>query len=176
MGWLNASDYPFAKGDYFVKIRAEDEQSIVRWSKPFKVSIARTYRATKTASKAATAYHHVGPDSPLDRGGQLSRLYLRGVLRILCQTAKVIRLLAMGLADNERIEKASFVIDNPTSGCPRSIRSFGHTKHGSSITVKEDVVGDLGIVPRRRGRRSPTATRSLPEPIFRRVPDRTRHL
>ena len=138
---LNASEYPFAKGDYFVKIRAEDEQNVVRWSKPFKVSIARTYRATKTTSKAAIAYHHVGPDSPLIAAGSCRVYTYAGVLRILCQTAKVTVYWRWGLADNERIEKASFVIDNPTSGCPRSIRSFGHTDHGSSMTVKDDVAG-----------------------------------
>jgi hypothetical protein len=46
-----------------------------------------------------------------------------------------------GLSSDERIEKASFVIDNPTTGCPSSIRSVGHTKHESSFTVNDDVAG-----------------------------------
>ena len=49
------------KGDYFVRITAEDPAHVVKTSKPYKVSIARTYRATDTMQKSATAYHHIGP-------------------------------------------------------------------------------------------------------------------
>jgi hypothetical protein len=130
-----------AKGNYFVRIRADDGAVAPALSKATKIAIARTYRATKSTSKAAIAYHHVGPDSPLIAAGSCRVYVYAGVLRILCQTAKVTVYWRWGLADNERIEKASFVIDNPTSGCPRSIRSFGHTDHGSSMTVKDDVAG-----------------------------------
>jgi hypothetical protein len=130
-----------AKGNYFVKIWADDGTLPPAVSKPFKVSIARTYRATKTTSKAATKYHHVGPITPLIAAGDCRIYVYDGVLRILCQTAKVTVYWRWGLSSDERIEKASFVIDNPTTGCPSSIRSVGHTKHESSFTVNDDVAG-----------------------------------
>lgn len=129
------------KGNYFVKIRADDGVVAPALSGPKKIAIARTFRDTKTASKAAIAYHHVGPDTPLIAAGSCRVYEYDGVLRILCQTAKVSVYWRWGLSADERIEKASFVIDNPTSGCPRSIRSFGHTKHESSFNVKDDVSG-----------------------------------
>jgi len=133
-----------AKGDYFVKIRAEDLSNVVGWSKPVKVSIARTYRATRAMSKPARQYHHVGPITPLIAAGDC-RVYVRdGILRILCQTAKVAVFWRWGLASNERIEKARFVIDNPTNGCPSSIWNVGHTSHESSFTVNDNVSGISG--------------------------------
>jgi hypothetical protein len=133
-----------AKGGYFVKIRAEDLSNVVGWSKPFKVSIARTRRVTRTISKAAAQYHHVGPITPLIAAGDC-RVYVRnGILRILCQTAKVTVFWRWGLASNERIEKARFVIDNPTNGCPSSIWNSGHTSHESSFTVNDNVSGISG--------------------------------
>jgi len=140
----NASNEPFPKGDYFIKIRAQDLSNVARWSKPLKVSIARTYRATKTKSKTATAYHHVGPITPLVLGG--SCIVFRtaeGRLEILCQGGRVSVYWRWGLASSERIERASFVRDN-VAGCPPSIRRTGHTKHESSFTMNEDLVGASG--------------------------------
>jgi hypothetical protein len=132
-----------AKGDYFVKIRAEDAANVVRWSTPSKVSIARTYRATTTRSKPARAYHHVGPSTPLiSVGGCIVDVVADGTVRILCQAAKVTVFWRWGLDSNERIERASFVIDNASSNdCPPSVRSKGHSKHESRFTVTDHLVG-----------------------------------
>ncbi len=108
-----------------------------------KVTIARTYRATKTKSKTASAYHHVGPVTPLVLGGGCIVFRSNGNLQILCQGARVSVYWGWGLSPVERIEHASFVLDT-VEGCPRSIRRTGHTKHMSSFTMNEDLVGASG--------------------------------
>jgi FlgD Ig-like domain len=130
------------KGEYFVRIRGEDLANVVRWSKPSEVSIARTYRATETKSKPAKAYHHVGPSTPLIFSGSCI-VYVRDEeLRILCQAARVTAFWRWGLDSNERIEKASFVIDNAgTNDCPPSVRSKGYSKHESWFTVRDVLEG-----------------------------------
>ena len=108
-----------------------------------KVAIARTYRATKTKSKTASAYHHVGPVTPLVIGGGCIVFRSNGNLQILCQGARVSVYWRWGLSSVDRIERASFVLDT-VEGCPRSIRRTGHTKHGSSFTMNEDLAGASG--------------------------------
>jgi FlgD Ig-like domain len=133
-----------AKGNYFVRIRADDGSVPPVLSKATKVAIARVYRATKTKSKPATAYHHVGPATPLVIGGGcIVFRTAEGVLQILCQGGRVSVYWRWGLSSSERIERASFVLDNLT-GCPRSIRRTGHTKHESSFTMNEDLVNAGG--------------------------------
>jgi hypothetical protein len=133
-----------ARGNYFVRIWADDGIAAPALSKAAKVAIARTYRATKTKSKMASAYHHVGPVTPLVIGGGcIVFRTAEGRLQILCQGGRVSVYWRWGLSSSERIERASFVRDN-IAGCPRSIRRTGHTKHESSFTMNEDLVNAGG--------------------------------
>jgi hypothetical protein len=132
-----------AKGNYFVRVWADDGSVAPVQSKATKVAIARTYRATKTKSKTASAYHHVGPVTPLVLGGGCIVFRSNGNLQVLCQGARVSVYWGWGLSSVERIEHASFVLDT-LDGCPRSIRRTGHTKHLSSFTMNEDLVGASG--------------------------------
>jgi len=132
------------KGDYFVKIRAEDASSLVGVSKPFKVAIARTYRAVKTKTKPARDYHHRSAATPIVIGGDCLVGVDAGNLRILCQGARVSAFWRWGLGPSQRIERASFVLDTQAGSCPKSIRRSGHTKHESSFTVHEDLAGASG--------------------------------
>jgi hypothetical protein len=132
-----------AKGNYFVRVWADDGSVAPVLSKATKVAIARTYRATKSKSKTASAYHHVGPVTPLVLGGGCIVFRSNGNLQILCQGARVSVYWGWGLSSVERIERASFVLDT-VEGCPRSIRRTGHTKHVSSFTMNEDLVGASG--------------------------------
>lgn len=129
-----------AKGDYFVRIWADDGVVAPVLSKATKITIARTYRATKTKSKTASAYHHVGPVTPLVIGGGcIVFRTAESRLQILCQGGRVSVYWRWGLDSSERIENASFVRDS-LPGCPRSIWRTGHTKHESSFTMNEDLV------------------------------------
>jgi hypothetical protein len=132
-----------AKGDYFVRVWADDGSVAPVLSKATKVAIARTYRATKTKSKTASAYHHVGPVTPLVLGGGCIVFRSNGNLQVLCQGARVSVYWRWGLSSVERIERASVVLDT-VEGCPRSIRRVAHTKHESSFTMNEDLVGASG--------------------------------
>jgi hypothetical protein len=131
------------KGDYFVKIHAEDPSAVVDVSKPFKVTIARTYRAVKTKTKPARDYHHRSPSTPIVIGGDCLVGVDAGNLRILCQGARVSVYWRWGLGPSQRIERASVVLDTQAGSCPRSIRQSGHTKHESRFTVNEDLAGAL---------------------------------
>lgn len=132
------------KGDYFVRIWADDGIVAPAISKAMKVAIARTYRARDTKSKPARAYHHVGPVTSLVLGGGCYVFVDGGDVRILCQGGRVSVYWRWGLSSDERIESAGFVIEDPAGGCPRSIRRTDHTKHESSFTVNEDLVGASG--------------------------------
>ena len=128
------------KGDYFVKIWADDGSLAPALSKPKKVTIARTYRATKTDSKPGTAYHHT-TESALVRGGDCF-LHNQGTfLQVDCHGAKMTVFYRWGLGSDERIEKASFVIDDPNNECPPARRNPGHSKHESYLTVTDSVSG-----------------------------------
>jgi hypothetical protein len=131
------------KGNYFVRIRADDGIVSPALSKATKVAIARSYRATKTKSKTASAYHHVGPVTSLVIGGDCIVYRTNGDLQILCQGGRVSVYWRWGLSSAERIERASFALDT-VEGCPRSIRRTGHTKHESSFTMNENLVGAAG--------------------------------
>ncbi|HET9671389.1 MAG TPA: FlgD immunoglobulin-like domain containing protein, partial [Actinomycetota bacterium] len=134
-------DVDLPKGGYWVRVWADDGTLAPVLSKAVKVSIARSYRATDTMQKPARQYHHVGAITPLHAAGDC-RIYLYdGQLRILCQTAKVTVYWRWGLDAGEKIVKARFVIENPSDGCPTSIRSAGFTKHESWFQVNDDVAG-----------------------------------
>jgi hypothetical protein len=126
------------KGDYFVKIWADDGAIASVISKPMKVTIARTYRATATKEKPAKNYHHIGPSSSTALGGGCLTYVSVGNLIVLCQAGKISAYWRWGLSSAERIEKQSFVIDSTAEDCPRSIRSTSHSKHESVFTVNED--------------------------------------
>ena len=131
-----------AKGDYFVRIWADDAVVDPVLSRAKKVTIARTYRVTRTKAKKATAYHHVGRVTPLVLGGDCI-VYPSDDLQVLCQGGRVSVYWRWGLSAAERIERASFVL-NSSDACPRSIRRIGHTRYESFFTMNEDLVGAAG--------------------------------
>jgi hypothetical protein len=127
------------KGDYFVKVWADDGAIASAISKPVKVTLARTYRATATKSKPGQNFHHIGPSSSTQLGGGCITYTGDGNLIILCQSGKISAYWRWGLASDERIVKQSFVLDSSPEDCPRSIWSGSHSKHESVFTVTEDV-------------------------------------
>jgi hypothetical protein len=136
----NGADDNLGKGDYFVRIRAEDAEHLVRWSKPSKISIARTYRARTSRSKPATSFHHASPSTPFVIGGGCIVHVDGEVLEILCQGAKVTVFWRWALASDERIEWSSVVL-GPGDDCPAIGRKNAHTKHQSSLTVSDNLQG-----------------------------------
>jgi hypothetical protein len=146
--WDGRGEEAFAglqpKGNYFVKIWADDGVVAPAVSKPLKVAIARSYRAVKTKSKPARDYHHRSAVTPLVLGGDCYVMRGADDLRILCQGARVSVYWRWGLSGSQRIERASFVVDTQVGSCPSSIRRKGHTKYESRFTVNEDLVGALG--------------------------------
>jgi hypothetical protein len=129
------------KGDYFVKVWADDGALSPAVSKPFEVTIARTYLAKATKSKPARNYHHQGPSTSIVLGGGCLTYISDENLVILCQGGKMSVYWRWGLASDERIVRQSFVLESTSQDCPRSIRSTAHTKHESSFTVTEDLDG-----------------------------------
>ena len=126
------------KGDYFVRIWADDGVIASAISKPMKVTIARTYRAKETKSKPALNFHHQGPSSATALGGGCLTYESGGNLIVLCQSGKMSIYWRWGLSSDERIVSQSFVLESSADDCPRSIRSTSHTKHESAFTVTED--------------------------------------
>ncbi|HWL90726.1 MAG TPA: hypothetical protein VNP90_05125 [Actinomycetota bacterium] len=111
----NDSSGLLGKGDYFVKIRAEDPANVVKTSLPFKVSIARTYRANATLQKSATAYHHVGPVTAYLRGGNCFVTKAQTDLWITCLHAKFTIYWRWNLPNGGRVENVSWTFV-PISG------------------------------------------------------------
>jgi hypothetical protein len=142
--WDGEGDGPYAgnrpKGNYFVKIWSDDGIVAPALSKPFTVTIARTYRAKATRSKPARNYHHRSASTPIVIGGGCFVMVENGDLRILCQGGRVSVYWRWGLSGSQRIEKASFVLDTEQGSCPSSIRQPGHTQYESRLTVNEDLV------------------------------------
>jgi hypothetical protein len=128
------------RGSYFVKMRADTGQTTPAVSNPFKVRIERTYRATATKSKPGTQYHHT-TESALVRGGDCFVHAQGGYLQVDCHGAKMSVFYRWGLTSVQRIERASFVIDNANSECGTARRKPGHTKHESFLTVTDAVSG-----------------------------------
>jgi hypothetical protein len=133
------------KGNYFVRIRADDGTTAPMLSKPFKVQIKRTYRATATKSKPAMQYHHRSAATPLVTGGDCYVTVEVDNLRVICQGAKINVYWRWGLNDAQRIERASFVYDVDGVTCPQSIRRIGQSKHDSSFTMVEDLSDSMGL-------------------------------
>ena len=128
------------KGNYFVKIWADDGTLPPAISKPFKVTIARTYRAFSTKSKPGTSYHHT-TESALVRGGDCF-LHNQGTfLQVDCHGAWMTVYYRWGLDADERVEKASFVISDPNNECGPARRNPGHSKHESFLKVTDSVSG-----------------------------------
>jgi hypothetical protein len=142
--WDGQGDGSFAgnrpKGNYFVKIWADDGIVAPALSKPFKVAIARTYRATDTKTKPGTSYHHT-TESALVRGGDCFLHDQGSFLQVDCHGAKMTVYYRFGLDSDERIESASFVIDDPNNECGPARRNPGHTRHESFLTVTDSVSG-----------------------------------
>jgi len=103
------------KGDYFVRITAEDAANVVKTSKPFKVTIARTYRKLAKLQKSATAYHHVGPVTAYLRGGNCFVTDAQTDLWITCLHAKFTIYWRWNLPNGGRIENVSWTFV-PISG------------------------------------------------------------
>jgi hypothetical protein len=128
-------------GGYFVRVWADDSgPTPPAVSKAFKVTIARTYRATATKSKAGTQFHHT-TESALVRGGDCFTHAQGGYLQVDCHGARMTVYYRWGLGSAQRIEKASFVIDNSNSECGAPRRKPGHSKHESFLTVTDAVSG-----------------------------------
>jgi hypothetical protein len=128
------------KGKYFVKIRGDDGVIAPTLSKPFMVRIERTYRATATKSKPGTQFART-TESALVRGGDCFVHAQGGYLQVDCHGAKMSVFYRWGLTSVQRIEKASFVIDNSQSECGTARRKPGHTTHESFLTVTDAVSG-----------------------------------
>jgi hypothetical protein len=127
-------------GNYFVKIWADDGTAPPAVSKPFKVRIVRTYRATDIKTKPGTAYHHT-TESALVRGGDCFLHNQGSFLQIDCHGGRMTVYYRWGLDSDERIEAASFVMDDPNNECGSARRSTGHSTHDSFITVTDTVSG-----------------------------------
>jgi hypothetical protein len=128
------------RGNYFVKMRADTGQTTPAVSKPFKVRIERTYRATATKTKPGTQYART-TESALVRGGDCFVHAQGGYLQADCHGAKMSVFYRWGLTSVQRIERASFVIDNANSECGAARRKPGHTTHESFLTVTDAVSG-----------------------------------
>jgi hypothetical protein len=103
------------KGDYFVKIWADDGVRSPALSSAKKVSIARTYMKTEKKSKSATAYHHIGPVTSYLRGGNCFATDAQTDLWITCLHAKFTIYWRWGLPAGSKITKVSFTFI-PVSG------------------------------------------------------------
>jgi hypothetical protein len=128
------------QGNYFVRIWASDGEIAPSLSKPFKVVIKRTYRATATKSKPGTQYHHT-TESALVRGGDCFVHAQGGYLQVDCHGSKMSVYYRWGLSSVQQIQSASFVIDNSQSECGTARRKAGHSKHESFLTVTDSVSG-----------------------------------
>jgi hypothetical protein len=127
-------------GKYFVKIWADDGTAPPAISKPFKVTIVRSYRTTAIKTKPGTAYHHTTEIS-LVRGGDCFVHNQGGYLQVDCHGGRMSVFYRWGLGSAQRIESASFVIDDANNECGPSRRSVGHSSHESFLTVTDSVSG-----------------------------------
>lgn len=122
-------------GSYFVKIWADDGSVAPALSKPFKVSIARTYRATSTKQKDGILMHHTGPVTSYRRGGNcfVTKDETDRDLWITCLSASFTVYWRWALPTGGRIENASFVYVHVSSEICNGKK--GHTKTDSSLRV-----------------------------------------
>ena len=124
-----------AKGDYFVRIRAEDPANVVRWSKPFKVTIARTYRQLATLQKNGILMHHTGPVTSYRRGGNcfVTKDETDRDLWITCLSASFTVYWRWNLPTGGRIESVSFAYVRVSSEICNGKK--GHTTTDSFLRV-----------------------------------------
>jgi hypothetical protein len=127
------------KGEYYIRIWADDGALGSAISNPFKVTLARTYREKATKSKPARNFHHQGPSTATALGGGCLTYISVDNLVILCQSGKMSVYWRWGLGSDEKIVNQSFVLESSNEDCPRKIRSTSHTKHESAFTVNEDL-------------------------------------
>jgi hypothetical protein len=135
----NDSNSLLPKGDYFVKIRAEDPANVVRWSKPAKVSIARTYLKLSTVEKNGIAYHHTGPVTSYRRGGNcfVTQDETDKDLWITCLSASFTVYWRWAVPAGSKLQKASFVFIKVSS-------SICNAKKGITRTDSYLKVGGVG--------------------------------
>jgi hypothetical protein len=127
-------------GRYYVKIWASDGTVSPSVSKPKRVTLARSYRTTAMKTKPGTAYHHT-TESALVRGGDCFLHNQGSFLQIDCHGGRMTVYYRWGLGSGQRIEAASFVMDDPNNECGPARRSTGHSTHDSFITVTDTVSG-----------------------------------
>ncbi len=123
------------KGDYYVKITAEDPANVVKTSPPAKVSIARTYRVFKTVEKNGIANHHTGPVTVYRRGGNcfVTKDETDKDLWITCLSASFTVYWRWSLPTGGRIESVSFVMIKVSSSICNAKK--GHTTTDSYLKV-----------------------------------------
>ncbi len=123
------------KGPYFVKVTAEDASNVVKTSRPFKVSIARTYRANTQVQKDGILMHHTGPVTSYRRGGNcfVTKDETDRDLWITCLSASFTVYWRWNLPPNGRIESASFVYVHVSSEICNGKK--GHTTTDSYLKV-----------------------------------------
>jgi hypothetical protein len=128
-----AGDLP--KGNYFVKIAATDLAAVTKLSKPFKVTIARTYRQLATLQKNGILMHHTGPVTSYRRGGNcfVTKDETDRDLWITCLSASFTVYWRWALPVGGRVESASFVYVRVSSEICNGKK--GHTKTDSFLKV-----------------------------------------
>ena len=124
-----------AKGNYFVKIAATDLDAVTKTSKPFKVTIARTYRQLATLQKNGILMHHTGPVTVYRRGGNcfVTKDETDKDLWITCLSASFTVYWRWNLPTGGRIESVSFVYVHVSSEICNGKK--GHTTTDSSLKV-----------------------------------------
>lgn len=122
-------------GSYFVRIWADDGVVAPVMSKPFKVTIARTYRELATLQKNGIAMHHTGPVTSYRRGGNcfVTKDETDRDLWITCLSASFTVYWRWALPAGGRIEKQSFVYVHVSSEICNGKK--GHTKTDSFLRV-----------------------------------------
>ncbi len=123
------------KGPYFVKVTAEDPENVVKTSRPYKVSIARTYRQLATMQKNGILMHHAGPVTSYRRGGNCftTKDETDADLWITCLSASFTVYWRWNLPTGGRIESVSFVYVHVSSEICNGKK--GHTTTDSFLKV-----------------------------------------
>jgi hypothetical protein len=131
----NDSNLDVGVGDYFVKIWADDGVVAPALSKPFKVTIARTYRDRTTLQKDGILMHHTGPVTSYRRGGNcfVTKDETDRDLWITCLSASFTVYWRWSLPTGGRVESASFVYVHVSSAICNGKK--GTTKTDSFLRV-----------------------------------------
>jgi hypothetical protein len=125
----NNSSLEAGVGVYFVKIWADDGVVAPAVSKPFKVSIARTYRKLATLQKDGILMHHTGQVTSYRRGGNcfVTKDETDRDLWITCLSASFKVYWRWALPTGGRIEGASFVYVHVSSEICNGKKGFTTT-------------------------------------------------